>query len=358
MLCTFYNFNTMKNLNLFIWLLATICLISTNLLAQTTTPDSLIKQGTVLHDQGRYDEAIAKYDQVLKVEPDYWKANYEKGFTLYVSGKGKDAIPFLETALKNTPNKGEAYDLLGSIYDDSNEPDKAIACYQNGINADPTNERLRFNIGVSYLRQNKSTEAEQSEMEAIKLDPKHASAQRIYGLATYNEGKKVCAVMAFCNFLLLEPQTARSKQVYGYLDKIFKNEEAKKNINLTIDSGTKEISPMSMANMSVNLAAAAKLELAKKNVDSVETLELALKMIFESVGKISAKPTTKKDFFWNFYADYFYKLAESGNMPAFVRLISLSAYGDENLAWFKANSKTLGDLDLWIRSNERSVADK
>ncbi len=354
MLCTFYNFNTMKNLNLSLFILALLCLPCASLFAQTTTPDSLIKQGTVLHDQGRYDEAIAKYDQVLKIEPDYWKANYEKGFTLYVSGKGKDAIPFLEAALKNTPNKGETYDLLGSIYDDSNEPDKAIACYKNGINAEPANERLHFNLGVSYLRQGKNIEAEQSEIEAIKLDPKHASAHRIYGLASYNEGKKVCAIMAFCNFLLLEPQTARSKQVYGYLDKIFKNEEGKKNINLTIDSGTKEISAMSMANMSVNLAAAAKLALAKKSADSVENLELALKMIFETTGKISVKPTTTKDFFWTFYADYFYQLAESGNFPAFVRLISLPAYRDENLAWIKDNQDKLNALDMWIRENPRS----
>jgi len=344
----------MKNLNRLIWLAVIICFAATDLLAQTNTADSLIKQGTALHDQRKYDEAIAIYDQVLKTEPGYWKVNYEKGFTLYVSGKGKDAVPFLETALKTTPNKGETYDLLGSIYDDSNEPDKAITYYQKGIDAEPNNERLRFNLGVSYLRQNKNIEAERSEIEAIKLDPKHASAQRIYGLAVYNEGKKVCAVMAFCNFLLIEPQTQRSKQVYGYLEKIFKNEEGKKNINLTLDSVTKEISPMSMANMSVNLAASARVELAKKDVDSVSNLELALKMIFETTGKLLDKPTTKRDFFWNFYADFFYKLAESGNLPAFTRYISLSAHKDEDLAWFKDNKKQLDDLDLWVRSTTRN----
>jgi hypothetical protein len=98
--------------------------------------------------------------------------------------------------------------------------------------------------------------------------------------------------------------------------------------------------------------------MAKNNIDSVSNLEFALKMIFETTGKVLARPTTAKDFFWNFYADFFYKLVGSGNLPAFTRLISLSAYRDENLAWFKTNSKALGDLDLWIRSNDRNVADK
>jgi len=41
-------------------------------------------------------------------------------------------------------------------------------------------------------------------------------------------------------------------------------------------------------------------------------------------------------------------------MPAFVRLISLSVYKDDDVAWFKENSKQLDALDLWIRSAQRT----
>ena len=308
------------------------------------TAKTLIKEGIALNDSGKYTQAVEKYTEALKADPNDLQADYEMGFTLYNEGKGLDAIPFLEKITQSNDSK----------YDDSKQPDKAIDCYIKGIADNPKYERLHFNLGISYLRQKKYTEAEESEIEAIKLDPKHASAQQQYGLAAYYNNHKAAAVLAFCNFLLLEPQSKRSATVYGYIMKIFENEAKQKNLVLSVGKGSNGISAMSMANMSVTMAAATKTELAKKNADSVENLSTVLKIMFEALGRQAQDTATKKDFFWNFYADYFYKLAESGNVPAFARYISLTAYRDENLTWFKENKKQLNDLDLWVHSTARS----
>src|SRR5471030_78612 len=81
----------------------------------------LIKQGTQLNDQRKYTEAIEKYNEALKTDPENAKANYEIGFSLFASWKGNDGIPYVEKAIKgngSTTLMAACYDLLGSIYDE------------------------------------------------------------------------------------------------------------------------------------------------------------------------------------------------------------------------------------------------
>jgi len=338
----------MKNLILSAIIIS--CLSHNNLFGQTaTTSADLVKQGVVLNDAGKFDEAIDKYKQALAIDPNNWQADYEMGYTLYNTGHGKDAIPYLQKILSSTAPKYEADDLLGSIYDDNNEPQKAVECYKNGIADNPNFEHLHFNLGISYYRQNKYAEAEECEKDAIKLDQRHASSQRIYAMATYAGQKRIYALMAWCSFLLLEPNTARSVEAYRNIRKILNygiSQQDAKHTNISISE--KEIGT---STLSMQMAVLAATE-GKTNLSGVDSLNLQLTTMFKQAFEF--KETQSDSFFSNYYAKFFNKLAESGNMEAFTRFISLSAYKDENLAWFKANNDKLNNLDMWIRTNPRT----
>jgi tetratricopeptide (TPR) repeat protein len=348
LLYTFVSLSMQKPIK-FLTLMLVMSVLTTRLSAQNKDDSkSLVKQGIVLNDAGKYPEAIEKYKQALVADPDNLQADYELAFTLYNAGKGQQSIPYLETIIKSNGAKSETYDLLGSIYDDSNEPDKAIEAYSNGIADNPNYERLHFNIGISYYRQRKYAKAESAEVDAIKLDQKHASSQRIYAMVNYDEGKRICALMAWCSFLLLEPQTERSAEAFRNIKKVLnygitKKDSTHTNINIsTADIGS--------TNFALSLTILAATE-GKKNLSSVDSLTLQLTSIFKSAHEYTE--STKDVFFANFYAKFFAQLADSGNMEAFVRLISLSAYKAETLAWVKDNGGKLSDLDLWVRNTQR-----
>ena len=55
----------------------------------------LIRQGVALHDAKRYDEAIAKYEQVLAENPDSTVAMHELAMSFYSKG---DRVKAMETA--------------------------------------------------------------------------------------------------------------------------------------------------------------------------------------------------------------------------------------------------------------------
>jgi hypothetical protein len=90
----------------------------------------------------------------------------------------------------------------------------------------------------------------------------------------------------------------------------------------------------------------------KKDLSAVDSLTLQLTAIFKAVPEFGE--SKKDEFFSNYYAKFFDQLAESGNMPAFVRLISLSVYKDDDVAWLKENQQQLNALDLWLRSAPRN----
>ena len=309
---------------------------------------SLVKQGIVLNDAGKYDEAIAKYNEAIKVDPNYATAYYEMGYTLFSTGKGKNAMPYLEKVLQLDPKSGGAYDMIGSIYDDDKQMDKAIEYFQKGLKVDPGYQRLYYNLAIMYYRLGKYPESEANAVSAIKLDPKHASSQRIYAMATYSEDKRGVSLLAWSSFLLLEPQTKRSVEAFNYIRHLLNygiKRDSAKNVQLSISSGASEAGNMAL---SISVLAAT---VDKKGLTGIDSLKLELKSAYSIAGNFNMN---KQDSFYShFYADYFTKLASTDNMEAFIRLISLTAYREENIQWFKDNSTKLSALEAWVGSTKR-----
>jgi tetratricopeptide (TPR) repeat protein len=338
----------MKTLYILSLFIITLCFSSIAFGQSKEDAKKLVKQGITLHDEGKYVEAIQKYQEAIKIDPENSLAFYEMSYTLFTSGRGKEALPYLEKVLKLDPNSGGAYDMLGSIYDDDNQVERAMDYYMKGIKADPEYQRLHFNVAITYYKLGKYAEAEASATNAIKLDPKHASSQRIYAMATNKQNKLGCSLLAWCSFLLIEPQTKRSTEAMAYVKAIVNKGikvTGEKSVTLTIDE--KDLNSPNFSMSTAVLAAT----LDKKGLSSVDSLTFQLTSLFAVAHSI----TGDKDqpFVSKYFSDYFAALGKSGNMPTFVRFMSISAYTDENKKWFAEHDKELRALDNWVTSTKR-----
>ncbi|RVU01366.1 tetratricopeptide repeat protein [Mucilaginibacter limnophilus] len=313
----------------------------------------LVEEGIKLHDEGKYSESIEKYKEALKADPENQNAKYEMAYTYFSSGKVKEAIPILEKIIKfGTGDRGGAYDLLGSAYDDEGQPQKAIDTYLAGVKNSPDYQRLYFNLGITYNRLNKYAEAEKWAIESIKRQPEHASSHRLLGEVVLKQNRQIQAILAYSNFLLLEPQTERAGVTFKTLQDLLKKGVTKtgdKSITVTISEN--QLKPGSGTEQLMLSTSAASI--VGKGLPPVEELTELLTTIYNISGELAAKKSN--DFFSKFYTEYFYKLAQSGNMPAFARFISLSAYGDENRQWFKDNEAKLNAFSQWAQITKRST---
>jgi tetratricopeptide (TPR) repeat protein len=326
-----------------------------NVIAQDKgSVQDLVKQGVQLNDQGKYAEAIDKYNEALKLDPENAQANYEMAFSLLASGKGNDGISYVEKTIKANPNPqltAASYDLLGSIYDQGHETAKAIDAYKNGIQVNPKYQRLYYNLGLTYFRSKQFAQAETNAIEAIKLDPKHGSSLRMYALVTFHQNKRVNALMGFCSYLLLDSQSPQAAEAFGNIQHILQGGVLKDgNGHNTIIVSSKSNQESEVLNLSISMAA---LSGQKKKLTGMDLLEYELKSIFTIAGESSEK-NTDKTFFDKFFVDYFYKLAKSDNMPAFTRLMGLSTNKEANGKWMSENDQLVKQLDNWVVTTDRS----
>jgi tetratricopeptide (TPR) repeat protein len=267
---------------------------------------------------------------LLAQDTDDPATNYKAALALVDAGKGPEGIPYLEKVLKTqSAYTNAAYSLLGSIYDKNNQPEKAIAIYNDGLKAYPKDQNLYFNLGIADFRAKLYADAELAAIEAIKLDPKHANSQRLYGLVTFHQNKRLNALMAFCSFLLLEPNGSKSDEAATNLQSILKGGVLKAD-------GPGKLSPAQAAeNAKLNAIITGAIASGQaKSLMGTTLLEYQLKTIFTQAGQVSARKANQT-FFDKFYADYFYKLAQSGNVPAFAKLIANKEVDDKLMDWIK-----------------------
>ncbi len=270
-------------------------------------------------------------------------ANYQKALELYGSANPAEGIPYLESILQtNSTIKPAAYDLLGNIYDKTQQPEKAVEMYKEGIKLDPAHQTLHFNLGIAYFRAKKYADAELSAIEAIKLNPNHANSQRLYGLVTFHQNKRVNALLAFCSFLLLDPQNQRAEEAYTNMQSILSGGVLKT-----------EAAAKDAATLALNNGLAAVLATAKaKNLSGTTLLEYQLKNIFIMAGQLSAKKANKT-FFDNYFAAYFYKLAQSPQLSNFIKLVSLSNEKRAYSKWQQEGIQQITLLNDWVKATER-----
>ncbi len=157
--------------------------------------------------------------------------------------------------------------------------------------------------------------------------------------------------MGFCSFIMLEPNTARSAEAFGNIQHIFqggalKGDEGKTTFS-NMPAEQKEVEVFNALMALVNFTGHV------KKLAGIDLLGYELKSVFEWAGE---SPENKQDqsFYDKYFAAYFYKLAKSGNMAAFTRLIGSSADKDGYAKWVQNHSKEVADLDNWVKNTERS----
>ena len=84
----------------------------------TPTPDmaktaiTYYNRGNAKYAQGRYEAAIADYNQTISLQPDYASAYYNRGLAKYAQGRWRHraAISDFDEAIRLQPDNAGAYD--------------------------------------------------------------------------------------------------------------------------------------------------------------------------------------------------------------------------------------------------------
>ena len=152
---------------------------------------NLVNQGVQFHEQGQYDEAIAKYKQAEKKAPKNALVKYEMAFSYHAKHDLDKALTYAKAATKlDTKGLNEnLYSLMGTIYDEKGMPDSAIATYRKGFEKEPNSYNIPYNATITYMRQNNADSSYAWVKRSINNSRTHEGSYYYAGFIASQMGK-------------------------------------------------------------------------------------------------------------------------------------------------------------------------
>lgn len=328
----------------------TLCLFfASNLFGQDDKVRELVTQGIEFHDQGMYNEAIAKYKDALEIDKNSTFANYELSYTYFVTKQYDEAIKYSTIAIKqNSNHQHECYVVLGSCLDLIGKPSKAIKTYEEGLSKFPNSNLLNYNLALTCYYQKDFDKAEKAAIKAIEAKPTHGSSHIILSAIMQEKGQRVKSILPLYFFLMIEPNSQRALINYKSLRNqlrqgVEKKDEKNINVNVPFSSTTGEFSA---AEMMISMLAASSYIDENKGKNEMELFVDTNKSFFSVLGELKKDNT---GFWWDLYVTTFYDLVKSDNYEAYSYFVSQSTNSELVTNWINENPEKMQKFYDWLK---------
>jgi tetratricopeptide (TPR) repeat protein len=133
--------------------------------------------GSVFLQMGRLQEAMAHYEQALRIDPDYVRAHNDLGNALLQAGRAQEAVGHYEQALRIKPDYAEAHNNLGAVLMGQGRLQEAIGHYEEALYLKPDYANAHYNLGNALLQAGKVQEAIGHYEQALRIKPDFVQAQ-------------------------------------------------------------------------------------------------------------------------------------------------------------------------------------
>jgi len=134
-------------------------------------PVAHVNLGVAFEQQGRREDALAQYQEALRLDPRLAQAHNNLGNLLDEMGKPEQALAQYREAVRLKPNAPLAHVNLGSELAQLGQYDEAMREYVEAARLDPGDPRPRYLMGKALLRKGHDAEAIVQLHEALRLNP-------------------------------------------------------------------------------------------------------------------------------------------------------------------------------------------
>jgi tetratricopeptide (TPR) repeat protein len=171
--------------------------------------------GIKLQQAGQVPEAIGHYEQALRINPDLAEAHYDLGVALQKAGQVQEAIGHYEQALRIKPDYAEAHNDLGAAWMGQGRLREAISHWERALRIKPDFAEAHNNLGVALARLDKTPEAVEQFEQTLRIKPDYAEAHYNLGLALVHLGRLQEAIRHYEQALGIQPDYAEAHNDLG-----------------------------------------------------------------------------------------------------------------------------------------------
>ena len=161
--------------------------------------------GVVLVQAGRVDEGIARFEEALRIQPDYADVRIDLANALQARGSLDAALDQYATVVRLRPSFAAARLAYADALRDAGRESAAVAQYREALRLDSTLAIAHNEIGNAFTRDGRLAEARAEYVAAVRLDPALAEARNNLGGALVRAGKPEEGLAEFLAALRLNP---------------------------------------------------------------------------------------------------------------------------------------------------------
>ena len=133
--------------------------------------------GNALRQVGKLSEAVAHFEEALRLNPDYAQAHNNLGAALWQKGESREAVDHYERALQLKPDYAEARNNLAIAQAQLGKYPAAVADFEEALRIQPDNADTHYNLGVTLERLGRVQAAIDHYEQALQIEPRMTIAQ-------------------------------------------------------------------------------------------------------------------------------------------------------------------------------------
>jgi tetratricopeptide (TPR) repeat protein len=192
-----------------------------------TTPLQALRDASLLHSQGRIEDAERGFQFVLENDDRNYEALYRLGLIRIQQGRFGDAANLLRRALKANRESADAIHYLAVALSGLGRHKEAISSYEKALALKPNLAEAHNNFAHSLQSLGRNDDALAHYHEALRAKPDYPEAKNNLGTALEALGRSEEAVAQYRAALALRPGYVEArKNLGGLLGSLGYHEEA------------------------------------------------------------------------------------------------------------------------------------
>lgn len=191
---------------------------------------AIFEEGNNLFDQGKYQEAIPKFEEFLSKNPTLFHVHINLGNCYRELGDYEQALKHYQIVLDKVKETSGSYEgsevaaralaSMGHVYIKQGDLTKAREYLKQAVDIFPQDETLAFNVAEIYFKERQIDEAIKYYQLAIKIKPDWAPPYRQLGYAYLNKGDYRPAVENLKKFVELAPDDPQAETIRNLIPKL------------------------------------------------------------------------------------------------------------------------------------------
>ena len=183
----------------------------------TDDVESKFLVGTALTRQHQFDQALATFDDVAKIDRDFPGLALERGILFQESGRTEEALREYESALAKAPNDPDLMLKVGCGKAEAGDGVEAEKLLRKVLEQRQGSAETHYCLGRSLMARHNLNDALKEFEQALQIDPNHAEYYLYVGWAANDSGNLARATTALKKALDLDQGLADAYWQRGIL---------------------------------------------------------------------------------------------------------------------------------------------